>query len=122
MNDPAADDECIGTELAFSVRHVVIQSVNAIIEPEDDAVSPSHLPDNLLDDLRTGAAADPHYLDLIAAVESGFFKNRALTPTHIRQFWSIRDQLSTDGGLLSLSLSHHAKKSLRNCTRLIKGS
>jgi hypothetical protein len=100
VNDPAADDECIGTELAFSVRHVVIQSVNAIIEPEDDAVSRSHLPDNLLDDLRTGAAADPHYLDLIAAVESGFPKNRALTPTHIRQFWSIRDQLSTDGGLV----------------------
>jgi hypothetical protein len=36
----------------------------------------------------------------LAAVESGFPKNRALTLTHICQFWSIRDQLSTDGGLV----------------------
>ncbi len=95
-----ADDECVGAELAFSVRHVVIRSVNAITESEDDLGSSHHLSDNLLTDLQSGAAADPHYLDLIAAVESGFSTDHALIPTHVRQFWSIRDQLSTDGGLV----------------------
>lgn len=82
------------------MRNVIIQNINGITEAEDDPGSSHHLPDNLLNDLRAGAAADPHYIDLIAAVESEFSTDRALTPTHVRQFWSIRDQLSTDGGLV----------------------
>jgi hypothetical protein len=100
VNDPVADDECIATELAFSVRNVIIRSVNAIAESEDDPDSSHHLPDKLLTELQSGAAADPHYLDLITAVESKFPTDRALSPTHVTQFWSIRDQLSTDGGLV----------------------
>jgi hypothetical protein len=100
VNDPVADDECIATELAFSVRNVIIRSVNAIAESEDDPDSSHHLPDKLLTELQSGAAADPHYLDLITAVESKFPTDRSLSPTHVTQFWSIRDQLSTDGGLV----------------------
>lgn len=79
MGAPVADDECIGTELAYSVRNKVIRSINAILGYEDGPVSSHHLPDNLLKDLRMGAAADPHYLDLIAAVKSGFPTDRAIT-------------------------------------------
>jgi hypothetical protein len=67
VNDPVVDDECVGKELAFSVRNVIIRSVNAITESEGLS---QHLPDNLLTKLQSGAAADPNYLDLIVAVES----------------------------------------------------
>lgn len=54
VNDPVADDECVGTELAYSVRNVVIWSVKAILVSEDDPASSHHLPDRFLNELRTG--------------------------------------------------------------------
>lgn len=100
VNDPVAEDQCIGTELAFTVCKVAIQSVNNILDLADDAASTPHLPDTLMEELRTAAAADPHYADLIVAIETGFPANRTHTPTHVRQYWSIREQLSTDGGIV----------------------
>ena len=116
LNHPVADGECVGTELAFKVRNVVIRSVNAIIECEDDPGSP-RLPDNLLNDLRTGTAADPHYLDLITAVESRFPTDRALTPTHVHQFWSFWDQLSIEGGLVFYG--SHIVITLASCRNIL---
>jgi hypothetical protein len=66
-----AEDECIGTKLAFSVYNVAIQGVNTIIDPADDAASSPHLPDILIEELREEAAADPQYADLIAVIETG---------------------------------------------------
>jgi hypothetical protein len=66
-----AEDECIGTKLAFSVYNVAIQGVNTIIDPADEAASSPHLPDTLIEELRAEAAADPQYADLIAVIETG---------------------------------------------------
>jgi hypothetical protein len=85
-----AEDEYIGTELAFSVYNVAIQGVNTIIDPADDAASSPHLQDTLIEELRTEAAADPQYADLIAVIETGFPTNRTHTSPHLRQYWSIR--------------------------------
>ena len=100
VNDPVAEDKCVGTELAFSIRNVAIQDIQTILDPADDVATPHHLPDTLMEALRTEAAADPQYADLIAAIESGFPTNRSHTPMHVLQYWSIREQLSTDGGIV----------------------
>lgn len=33
-------------------------------------------------------------------MESGFAKKRAKLPEHVRQFWSIRNQLSAEDGIV----------------------
>jgi hypothetical protein len=94
------EDECIGTKLEFSVYNVAIQGVNTIIDPADDAASSPHLPDTLIEELRAEAAADPQNADLIAVFETEFPTNRTHTPPHVRRYWSIREQLSTDGDIV----------------------
>ena len=46
------------------------------------------------------AAADPDYLALVEAVSAGFPQRRDHTAPRIRQFWSIREQLSVDDRLV----------------------
>jgi hypothetical protein len=100
VNDLAPEDERVGADLDFSIRNVVIQSIAAICNPEDELAPPAHLPDAMLADLRSTAAGDADYMALAAAVESGFGTDRARVSNYIRQFWSIRHQLSTDDGLI----------------------
>ena len=100
VNHPAPEDERVGADLDFSIRNVVIQSIAAICNPEDELAPPAHLPDAMLADLRSTAAGDADYMALAAAVESGFGTDRARVSNYIRQFWSIRHQLSTDDGLI----------------------
>ncbi len=42
----------------------------------------------------------PQFVDLVAAVESGFPVDRARTPDHVRQFWSIRNDLLVENGIV----------------------
>jgi hypothetical protein len=51
VNDPATDDEFVGTELAFYIQHAVIQNVTTICHLEDDSEVPDHLVDSFLLDL-----------------------------------------------------------------------
>ncbi|XP_045027084.1 uncharacterized protein LOC123470614 [Daphnia magna] len=100
VNDPAPEDERVGADLNSSVRNVVIQSIAAICNSEDESAPPAHLSDALLADLRSTAAGDADYTALAAAVEPGFGTDRARMSNYIRQFWSIRHQLSTEDGLV----------------------
>jgi hypothetical protein len=45
VNDPAKDDECVGTELAYSIQQAVIRNVNTICHLEDDLEGPDQLVD-----------------------------------------------------------------------------
>jgi hypothetical protein len=90
VNDPAKDDECVGTELAYSIQQAVIRNVNTICHLEDDSEGPDQLVDSWLSDLRSAAAADSKYADIIKALESRFQSSRQQYPDHVRQFWSIR--------------------------------
>ena len=76
VNDPVADDEYVGTELAYSIHQVTLQNVSNICNHNNEMDQSSHLMDNLLDNLRESAVADPQYVDLIAAVECGFKVDR----------------------------------------------
>ena len=100
VNDPAKDDECVGTELAYSIQQAVIRNVNTICHLEDDSEGPDQLVDSWLSDMRSAATADSKYADLVKAVESGFQSSRQQYPDHVRQFWSIRHQLSVEDGIV----------------------
>ncbi|KZR96124.1 Uncharacterized protein APZ42_009713, partial [Daphnia magna] len=67
-------------------------------EPSLD--SPSVRRDMVIDSLREVAAADAAYWELIAAVESGFSARRDRTAPSVRQYWTIRQELSVDDGLV----------------------
>ena len=58
VNDPEKDDECIGEELAYSIKSVIIQRISAICSLVEESSSPEHLPDVMLRELRTAAEAD----------------------------------------------------------------
>ena len=58
VNDPEKDDECIGEELAYSIKSVIIQRISAICSLVEESSSPDHLPDVMLRELRTAAEAD----------------------------------------------------------------
>lgn len=75
-------------------------AIHNICNPEDDLNPPSHLTDNLLETLRATALADSQYVDLVVSVKSGFAVDRARTPVHVRQFWSNRQDLSVDNGIV----------------------
>jgi hypothetical protein len=62
--------------------------------------NPSGRTDLVLDSLRKIAADDETYLELIAAVESGFSARREITAPSVRQYWTIRQELSVDDGLV----------------------
>lgn len=100
VNDPAKDDECVGTELAYSIQQAVIQNVNTICHLDDESEGPDQLVDSLLLELRSAATTDSKYADLIKAVESGFQSSRQQYPDHVRQFWSIRHQLAVEDGII----------------------
>jgi hypothetical protein len=59
-----------------------------------------HLRDPFLDDLRTIAANNPAYEELIQAISNGFPSERRHTSANVRQFWAIRMDLSIDDGLV----------------------
>jgi hypothetical protein len=43
VNDPAKDDECVGTELVYSIQLAIIQYVNTFCQLEDDLAVPNQL-------------------------------------------------------------------------------
>ena len=64
VNDPGKDDECVGEELAYSIKGVVIHRVSAICGLIDESPRQDHLPDIMLRELRTAMEADHHYKDV----------------------------------------------------------
>jgi hypothetical protein len=83
VNDPVADDECVGTELAYSIHQVTLRNINNVCNQNNEMDQSSHLTDNLLENLLESALADPQYVDLVAAFESGFTVDRSHTPEHV---------------------------------------
>lgn len=105
--NPTSDDEASAGDLISSAHQHLIRRIRAISggtgETDgdiDDTPMMDHLRDLTLEEIRETAAADAEYADLITAIESGFPKSRKCTPSHIRQFWNIRQNLSVDQGII----------------------
>lgn len=56
--------------------------------------------DPLMNDLRKAANGDTGYASLVEAVLTGFPARRDRTDLAVRQYWTIREQLSIDDGLV----------------------
>jgi transposase InsO family protein len=106
VNDPGPDDEATNSDIQSFARRVVIGQIHTMQSASDDdavvevTVEQPHLPDPLLDELRAAAASDPEYAALMTAVATGFSVPRHHTAQHIRQYWSVWEELSVDDGLV----------------------
>jgi hypothetical protein len=54
----------------------------------------------MLDELRAVAESDSDYVELMAAISTGFRTPRNQTALGVRQYWSVREELSVDDGLV----------------------
>lgn len=64
--------------------------------PSADAV----LPDRTLEQLRQLGKEDDGYLAVLSVIENGFPKSCLQASPEIRPYWNIRNELSSDGGLV----------------------
>jgi hypothetical protein len=108
VNDPGPEDEASSDDVQAFAWTMTLRRVAAITATSSDDDDQSDLSlensfgrtDMLLNSLREVATADETYLDLIAAVEAGFSARREITAPSVRQYWTIRQELSVDNGLV----------------------
>jgi hypothetical protein len=105
VNDPGPDDEMANDDVQSFARRVVIRQVSSMQqandEMEEDGIDEeSHLSDPMLDELRAVAASDSDYVELMAAIATGFRTPRNQTALGVRQYWSVHEELSVDDGLV----------------------
>jgi hypothetical protein len=105
VNDPSPDDEIANDDVQSFARRVVIRQVSSIQqandEMEEDGIDvDAHLSDPMLDELRAVAESDSDYVELMAAISTGFRTPRNQTALGVRQYWSVREELSVDDGLV----------------------
>jgi hypothetical protein len=54
----------------------------------------------MLDELRAVAVSDADYVAPVVAISEGFQTPRNQTPLNVRQYWSVREELSVEDGLV----------------------
>jgi hypothetical protein len=96
---PSEEDDAVNAEITSHARHCVVRRIQSMDDEEGSEITP-RLRDPLLDNLRSIAAADPAYEELIQAISNGFPLERHHTSGNVRQFWAIRMDLSIDDGLV----------------------
>ena len=105
VNNPTQDDEDAASAdrahvRAIIVRHVEQLSTDSDVSRDVTSSTPHPLRDRLMDELRSAAVSDEAYAALIEAVTTGFSARRDRLDLSVRQFWNIREELSTDDGLV----------------------
>ena len=104
VDEPSDEDIALVEDISSHGRVGAVHRISilsTVAEEEDDrGDSPEKPRDMLLDELRVAAAADAGYKTLIDAVAAGFPARREHTDLAARQYWIIRKELSTDGGLV----------------------
>jgi hypothetical protein len=93
VNNPAANEKYVGVVLPFSMQNIVIQTMTAICNPDDESVPTELFSDVLLANLRKMAAENVDYT--ATAIETGFGTNHTHVSDSMRQFCAIGHQLST---------------------------
>nr|XP_039269967.1 uncharacterized protein K02A2.6-like [Styela clava] len=90
-NDPSSD-EVTTTEQCEARVHAIQQSVINSINDDDALVT--------LDHIRSHGKSDKSYNILIKTIENGFPNTRHGTPPEIRDYWGVRDRLSTKDNVI----------------------
>ena len=106
VNDPSPEDVAVISGDSSYTRLTILRHIQSLSTQDSQDVnflsstSTVQPRDPLLDELRSAASSDPEYTALLDAVRKGFPCRRDRTPLSIRQYWSIREQLSADDGLV----------------------
>ena len=96
VRDPSSDEE-EETEVRSRIRCVIEHTIASIVT--DDHNVSQRINDSLLCELRSAAAADPEYQQLVNAIKEGFPKTPEKLDVAIRMFWKLRSELWHDHGL-----------------------
>lgn len=105
VNRPSSEDMEIKDIDSVHLRAMFANRIGALSEV-DSAIDVTSGPDGrnqvdlLMNDLRTADKSYASYASLIDAVRTGFPTRRDRTDLAVRQYWSIRKQLSTNDGLV----------------------
>ena len=95
VDNPTAEDQEAEADVHHHLRIVALTSAQEI----DDAGS-CHMPDLLIDDLRTAAGSDDEYQQLAGIILTGFPDQKADLPPSLRAYWQVKDSLSIDNGII----------------------
>ncbi len=99
VSQPSEEDDAVNADITSHARHCIVRRIQSVSDEEAPENAP-YLRDPLLDNLRSIAAADTAYDELIQAISNGFPSERRHTSANVRQFWAIRMDLSIDDGLV----------------------
>ena len=90
VDQPDEDDKMLEEESCQYVRSVTASAANSMDESNDQ----------LIDELRSTAALDPVYKQLIERVCDGFPSNKSNLPAELLPFWRYREELTYEDGLI----------------------
>ena len=97
VDHPSPEDEEAEQEVAHQTRSVMLAHIRNGGD-DDGETSPFH--DVILDKIREAARTDETYQTLRGVVLHGFPDHKADVPSVIHPYWSVRERLSVDDGLL----------------------
>lgn len=99
VSQPSEEDDTVNVDFTSHARYCIVRRIQSVSNKEGSETAP-HLRDQLLDNLRSIAATDPAYEELIQAISNGFPSERHHTSANVRPFWAIHRDLSIDDGLV----------------------
>ena len=94
VSDPTEDDLEAETELSYHVRCCVVNRI------QDVSSEAGHLPDPNIERIRDAAQKDETYVSLCQFIGSGFPKDKSELPTNLWEYWKVKDELSTEYGII----------------------
>ena len=98
VQDPQPEDLIDEEEVQCHVRALKVQS--ACLVGDEDKMPESHLVDQNVQRLKAAASSDMVYQLLLSQVEGGFPDSKTKLLPELSPYWSIRDSLFIDDGLV----------------------
>ena len=99
VDHPSSEDEETEHEVAHQTRSVLLAYISNASNENDDGGNPP-VQDAILDKIRDAARTDETYQKLTEVVLHGFPDHKTDLPDEVRPYWSVRERLSIDDGLL----------------------
>ena len=90
VSEPDEDDFELEEDIASYIRCVVTTTTEQISESDDP----------IMDEIRSTALNDTQYQQLITRVTNGFPTSKSALPHDLLDYWSIRDDITHDHGLV----------------------
>ena len=99
VSDPSPEDQEAEEDVEHHVNAITTNASRLALDDNQDDTD-DHLPDPMIDRLRTVASKDDNYQTLIDNIQPGFPASIGKADTSVAAFWNIRNELSLDDGLV----------------------